>query len=213
MKKMMIVPLLTLVLLFSACQHEVREQLAVGEPLNIAVLVDEGFHDGEAYMPIGYLSNRGAELTVIGPERGLVTAYNSDFTILIQQAVHEVSVDDFDALILPGGQAPASLREREEVVEFARDFFETGRVVAAICHGPQVLITAGVMHGKNATGFGGIQEELEDAGVNYHDESVVIDGNLITSRTPPDLYDFALAIEQAVLISPTIEDMPPQPAI
>ena len=213
MKKMMIVPLLALVLLFSACQHEVREQLAVGEPLNIAVLVDEGFHDGEAYMPIGYLSNRGAELTVIGPERGLVTAYNSDFTILIQQAVHEVSVDDFDALILPGGQAPASLREREEVVEFARDFFETGRVVAAICHGPQVLITAGVMHGKNATGFSGIQEELEDAGVNYHDESVVIDGNLITSRTPPDLYDFALAIEQAVLISPTIEDMPPQPAI
>lgn len=213
MKKMMMFSLLALAILVTACQHEVREQLAVGEPYHIAILVDEGFHDGEAYMPMAYLMNRGAMISVIGPEEGLVTAYNSDFTIQIQRAVADVGVGDFDALILPGGQAPARLREREEVVDFARDFFESGKVVAAICHGPQVLVTAGVMHGKNATGFEAIREELEEAGATYHDEAVVIHDNLITSRTPPDLYDFSAAIEQAVLLSPGIQDIPQRPAI
>ncbi len=213
MKKNMMFSLLALAILITACQHEVREQLAVGEPLHIAVLVDEGFHDGEACMPMAYLTNRGARISVIGPEEGLVTAYNSDFTIQIQRAVADVEVDDFDALLLPGGQAPARLQEKEEVVDFAREFFKSGKVVAAICHGPQVLITAGVMHGKNATGFSGIREELEEAGATYHDESVVIDNNLITSRTPPDLYDFSLAIEQAVLLAPGIQDIPEYPAI
>ncbi len=213
MKKNVIVPLMGLFIMLIGCQPEVRHEVDLVDPVQIAVLVDEGFHDGEAYMPIGYLTNRGVQVTVIGPEIGLVSAYNSDFTIMIQRTVDEVGVDDFDALILPGGQAPARLREHETVVAFARDFFESGKVVAAICHGPQVLITAGVMEGMNATGFSGIQEELEEAGVNYMDESVVIHDNLITSRTPPDLYDFSKAIEQSVLVSPTIEDIPAQPVV
>lgn len=213
MKRKHLIPLLGLFLFFAACQPEVREEWVTADPVHIAVLVDEGFHDGEAYMPIGYLTNRGARVTVIGPETGLVTAYNSDFTINIQKTVEEVSTEDFDALVLPGGQAPAKLREHEHIVDFVRAFYESGKVVAAICHGPQVLITAGVMEGLDATGFGGIQEELEEAGANYLDESVVIHDNLITSRTPPDLYDFSLAIEQSVLISPTIDDIPPRPAM
>ncbi len=183
------------------------------EPVHIAVLTGEGFHDGEAFMPMGYLVNRGAAVTVIGVETGLATAYNSDFTIHVEKTVEDVSVDQFDALILPGGEAPAMLREHEEVVDFARDFYDSGKKIAAICHGPQILITAGVMDGKNATGFEGIREELEEAGVNYRDESVVIHQNLITSRTPPDLYDFSLAIEQSIMLEPTIEDIPPQPGI
>ncbi len=209
----MVVSAIALVFLIVACQPEVRHDPDMVDPINIAVMVDEGFHDGEAYMPIGYLTNRGAHITVIGPEPGLVTAYNSDFTIHIQRAVEDVDVDEFDALILPGGRAPSRLRENEAAVEFAREFFGSGKVVAAICHGPQVLITAGVMEGVDATGFEGIKEELEDAGVNYLDESVVIYNNLITSRTPPDLYDFSAAIEQSVLVAPTIEDIPPQPAL
>ncbi len=210
---MKLIPVLGLLFLFAACQPEVHHEADVVDPVHVAVLTGEGFHDGEAFMPIGYLVNRGAIVTVIGPETGLVTAYNSDFTIQIEKTVDEVAVDDFDALILPGGQAPSALREHESVVNFARDFFDSGKTVAAICHGPQVLITAGVMDGLNATGFGGIREEMEEAGVNFQDESVVIHDNLITSRTPPDLYDFSLAIEQAIMLEPTIEDIPPQPGI
>ncbi len=202
-----------LVLIFAACQPEVHREADVVDPVRIAVLTGEGFHDGEAFMPMGYLVNRGATVTVVGAETGIATAYNSDFTIHVEKTAEEVSVDHFDALILPGGEAPSMLREHESVVDFARAFYESGKTVAAICHGPQILITAGVMDGKNATGFEGIKEELEEAGVDFHDESVVIHDNLITSRTPPDLYDFSLAIEQAIMLEPTIEDIPPQPAI
>lgn len=212
MKKLFL-PLLGLFLIFNACQTEMQDVMEKAEKVNIAVLVDEGFHDGEAYMPMGYLTNRGAKITVIGPEQGLVKAYNSDFTIMIEKAIHEVSSGDFDALILPGGHAPAKLRENEAVVAFVREFFNTGKTVAAICHGPQVLITAGVMDGVDATGVGGIKGELEEAGANYRDESVVIYHNLITSRTPPDLYNFSEAIEQSVLISPTMDDIPARPAV
>ncbi len=208
-----IIPVLGLLFVFSACQPEVHHETEHLVPVNVAVLTGEGFHDGEAFMPIGYLVNRGATVTVIGAETGIVTAYNSDFTIHIEKTVEEVEVDDFDALILPGGEAPSALREHESVVDFARNFYDSGKTVAAICHGPQILITAGVMDGKNATGFEAIKDELEEAGALYHDESVVIHDNLITSRTPPDLYDFSLAIEQAIMLEPTIEDIPPQPAI
>ncbi len=183
-----------------ACQTEMSETAIEEEDLrtNVAVLVAEGFHDGEAYMPIGYLINQGYNVTVIGPERGVVRAYNSDFTIRIDKAVHEVNVGDFEALVLPGGTGPSVLREDERVVDFVRNFWETGKVTAAICHGPQVLITAGVMEGKTSTGVGAIQQELEEAGVVYVDESVVIDGNLITSRIPTDLHDFSSTINKEI---------------
>lgn len=164
----------------------------------VAVLLTEGFHDGEAYMPIGYLENKGMDITVIGPETGRVKAYNSDFEIVVQKRVGEVNVDEFDALILPGGKAPATLREDPAVVEFAKNFYNSGKPVAAICHGPQVLAKAGVLQDVTTTAVGGIQEELEDAGANYVDEALVIDGNLITSRVPGDLPVFSKAIERAI---------------
>lgn len=207
-----LIPLFTaMLMILAACQPETRQEAEVTAKPEIAVLTGEGFHDGEAYMPMGYLMNRGAEVTVIGPEEELVTAYNSDFTIYIERAIQDVDVADFDALIIPGGQAPDALREHEDVVDFARDFYNSGKVVAAICHGPQVLITAGVMDGVTSTGFEGIKDELEEAGANYVDESVVIHENLITSRTPPDLYEFSAAIEEEVLVAPDIEDLPAQP--
>ncbi len=204
MRKLFFIPLIGMLFVFTACPPDVVEEPEVVDRLQVAILTGEGFHDGEAYMPYAYLTNLGAEITVIGPEIGTVEAYNSDFTINIQRAVEDVRVEDFDALILPGGQAPARIREVEAVVDFARDFFNSGKPVAAICHGPQVLITAGVMDGKNATAFEGIQDEMEEAGVIFHDESVVIDENLITSRTPPDLYDFCAAIEEKLMREPHI---------
>lgn len=198
-REKMLVPFLLAVMLFMAvsCQTEIEVKEKTARP-HVAVLVAEGFHDGEAYMPIGYLLNQGHKVTVIGPERGTVKAYNSDFTINIQKAISEVGVHDFDALILPGGRGPAALRENDEVINFMRRFWETGKVTAAICHGPQVLVTAGILEGRTSTGFPAIQEEIERAGANFLDETVVIDGNLITSRVPDDLHDFSREIALAI---------------
>jgi protease I len=164
----------------------------------IAVLVAEGFHDAEAYMPIGYLVNQGYHITILGPERGTVKSYNSEFTITIDKAVTEVSPDDFLALILPGGRGPAVLRENEDVVNFVSEFWQTGKVTAAICHGPQVLVTARLLDGRTSTGTGGIKEEIEEVGATFVDEPVVVDGNLITSRNPGDLYVFSESIFKAI---------------
>ncbi len=212
-------PLLAIALLLTACPRAVDDIAEIGEPFarpNVAVLVTEGFHDGEAYMPIGYLTNQGMDITVIGPEIGTVTAYNSDFSIVIERAVRDVAVDDFDALVLPGGRAPSALREIPEVVEFAEEFFNSGKPVGAICHGPQLLLTAGVLEGRTCTAVGGIRDELEEAGAIYKDEEVVIDGNLITSRTPPDLAIFSQTIGEAVHETyepPVPRAVPPQPGM
>ncbi|HBX44874.1 MAG TPA: protease [Porphyromonadaceae bacterium] len=165
---------------------------------HVAVLVTEGFQDAEAYMPIGYLANRGVNITVIGPDTGRVKAYNSDFEIVIDKAVSDVTPDDFDALIIPGGKAPAKLKEDPASVEFAKNFFNTGKLVAAICHGPQVLAAAGVLKGVTTTGVNSIQGELEAAGAKYLDQALVTDKNLITSRVPDDLPVFAEAIDKAL---------------
>ena len=166
---------------------------------HVAFLVGEGVHDGETYMPMAYLVNRGAKVTIIGVEPGTVEAYNSDYTFKVQKSVGEVKVGDFDAMVIPGGQSPDWLRGHDKVVDFARDFFESGRPVAAICHGPQVLVAAGVLEGRAATCVAGISDEIEEAGAEYRDEAMVRDGNLITSRLPGDLPVFSRAIEEALL--------------
>lgn len=174
---------------------EVKDDQTAG---NVALLVAEGFHDGEAYMPLGYLVNQGYRVTVIGPDRGSVKAYNSDFTINIEKSVSEVSPEEFDALILPGGRGPSVLRENESVIEFVKAFWSTGKTTAAICHGPQVLVTADLLQGLTLTGTGGIREEIEQAGAVYVDSTVVVVGNLITSRNPQDLNNFSTSILKAL---------------
>lgn len=211
MKKMYFVVLPLLVLLLSGCADQVEEAEVFYDQPQVAVLVTEGFQDAEAYMPIGYLTNQGMDITVIGPDTGRVKAYNSDFTIDIKIAVEDLTVEGYDALILPGGQAPAALKENSTVVAFVKEFFETGKPVASICHGPQVLAAAGVLEGKTCTAVGSVQEELEDAGATFVDQELVIDGNLITSRTPPDLPAFCKAIDEAIEKSFEPEMLTPTP--
>lgn len=165
---------------------------------HVAVLVGHDFHDAETLMPMAYLANRGAEVTVIGVAPAVHQAYNSDIKVRVQEAIEDVSVDDFDALIIPGGGSPDWLRQHDSVVEFAREFTETGKVVAAICHGPQVLVTAGVLEGVQATCFGGMSDELVEAGADYADEPVLVDGNIITSRVPDDIPVWNATIEEAL---------------
>ena len=164
----------------------------------VAVLIAEGFQDAETLEPKLFLEERGAEVVVLGPAVGDVKAYNSEQVVTIEKAVEEANVEDFDALILPGGKGPAVLREHEAAVNFARDFIESGKPVAAICHGPQVLITAGVIEGRKLTSVSSIAEEVKEAGGEYLDEQVVVDENLITSRVPDDLPAFNEAILKAL---------------
>jgi protease I len=170
---------------------------------HVAFMVGEGVHDGETFMPMAYLINQGATVTVIGVHPGDVKAYNSDFRVHVQKSVSDVDVAQFDALVIPGGRSPAFLREHEEVLEFARQFFKSGKPVAAICHGPQVLVTAGVLDGFRATAVGSISGELEGAGSDYVDEPMVRDRNLITSRVPGDLPVFSAAIAESLVATGT----------
>ncbi len=180
----------------SACNEEINQEQTMQEPeqeksLKVAVLTGEGFQDQEVYMPLGYLANRNVKTVTVGEAKGSVKAYNNDFTVMIEKTVDEVSVDEFDALLIPGGKAPSSLRENEKIVAFAKEFLESGKPVAAICHGPQILIRAGVMEGRKSTAYKTVREELTEAGAGFQDTSLVVDGNLITSRNPGDLPVFA----------------------
>lgn len=164
----------------------------------VAVLIAEGFHDGETLEPKAFLEEHGAKVVILGPAEGDVKAYNSDQVVTIKKAVEDANVENFDALILPGGHGPAVLREHEAAVAFVRAFMESGKPVAAICHGPQVLITAGVVEGRTMTCVSSVAEEVQEAGGEYVDEPVVVDGNLITSRIPSDLPAFNKAILEAL---------------
>jgi protease I len=173
-----------------------------GGPLagkHIAFLVGEGVQDAEALVPMGYVVSRGAKVTVIGSEPGLVTPYNSDMQVYVQKAIGDVSPEDFDGLVIPGGRSPANLRQHEAIVAFARSMTESGKPVAAICHGPQLLVAAGVLEGKRATCFAGMADELREAGANYTDATMIRDANIITSRLPKDLPAFCAAFERALL--------------
>ena len=198
--KRVILPVIfiAIILLFPlSCQKkaQIKDESFSG---NIAVLVAEGFHDAEAYIPIGFFTNQGYKITVIGSAIGTVKAYNSDFTINIEKSVKDVGPENFDALILPGGRGPALLREDSNVVEFVKAFWGTGKVTAAICHGPQVLVTAGVLSGRTSTGTGSIKDEIEQAGGTFVDQTVVVDRNIVTSRNPQDLFNFSSAIFEAL---------------
>lgn len=198
-------------LVFIGCGEKAKEQGGAMEPIveeaesaqelsgkRLAVLIAEGFHDGETLKPKAFLEEHGARVVVLGPAVGEVKAYNSEQMVTIEKAVSEARVDDFDALILPGGKGPAVLRENEAAVNFARDFLNSGKPVAAICHGPQVLITAGVIKDRTLTCASSVAEEIREAGGEYRDEMVVVDGNLITSRGPRDIPAFNEAILTAL---------------
>ncbi len=194
--------ILSLFIVFASCQktdgnNSETDDLSLSGK-SVAFLITEGFHDGETMFPKAYLINHGADVMVIGVEPGTYTAYNSDITAQVQRSVQDVSPDDFDALVIPGGHSPGNLREYEEVISFVRAFVDSGKPTAAICHGPQVLVTAEVVANKTLTGFEAVEEEIIEAGAHFEDEEVIVDGNLITSRIPDDLPAFSMEIARAL---------------
>lgn len=160
----------------------------------IAILATHGFEESELQSPKEHLEQQGWEAHVISPEGGSIKAwaekdwgkeYNVDKTI------SEANAADYDALVLPGGVLnPDKLRTNEDALAFVQHFFEEKKPVAAICHGPQTLIDAGLVSGRKMTSVKAISQDLINAGANWVDEEVVVDNGLVTSRTPKDLPAF-----------------------
>jgi protease I len=160
----------------------------------IAILSTNGFEESELFEPKKALEENGAEIFIISPEKGKIKAWNHgnwSREIEVSLTVDEANWNDYDALVIPGGVInPDKLRRSQEAVTFVRRFFEGNKLVASICHGPQLLIEAEVVKGRKMTSFHSIKKDLVNAGANWIDSEVVFDEGLITSRNPQDLEAF-----------------------
>lgn len=162
----------------------------------VLIISADGFEDSELIQPFQQLNEEGVSADIASLRSGTITGKHG-VEVTANMAVDEVKPDDYDMLLLPGGKAPAELRKHENVLDIVRRFFQKNKPVAAICHGPQVLIGAGVMEGRTATSYPSVGDELKNAGATYQDQEVVIDGNLITSRKPEDIPAF---VQQILLL-------------
>ena len=163
----------------------------------VAMVLARNFEDVEAIDPKAFLEGRGATVTIVGlddkPIEGKKGAVlNPDTTFA------RTSVGEYDALVIPGGGSPEQLRINDAAVAFTREFVESGKPVASICHGPQLLISAEVLRGKTVTSVATIRDDVKNAGARYVDEPLSIDGNLITSRVPKDLPQFNEAVAESL---------------
>ena len=147
------------------------------------------FEDSELLVPYYRLKEAGGEVSVASLKRGAITGKHG-YEVAVDYTLDEVNPDDYAILVLPGGKAPELVRKEPKALEIARSFFARNKPVAAICHGPQILISAGLLQGRRATCYRSVADELKEAGALYEDREVVLDGNLVTSRQPADLPAF-----------------------
>lgn len=160
----------------------------------IALLATDGFEDSELAKPLEAVKNAGADVVVVSLERSEITGKDGT-GIGVDATIDEVSANDFDGLLLPGGVAnPDALRMNEDAVNFVRDFFTQHKPVGAICHAPWVLIEAGVVEGLTLTSWPSLRTDLENAGAKWVDEEVVVDEGLVTSRNPDDIPAFSAKV-------------------
>ena len=147
------------------------------------------FEDTELLVPWYRLLEENIGVDIVSIKTGSITGKHG-YKVVVEFSLEQIDPSSYDLLVLPGGKAPAKLRENGTLLAIVRHFFEENKPVAAICHGPQILVSADVLTGKKATCYKSVAEELKSAGAYYRDEDVVVDGNLITSRVPRDLPNF-----------------------
>jgi protease I len=162
--------------------------------MKVAILVTDGFEQVEMTEPRQALEAAGADTQIVSPMDGSVRGWKHHDpadVFEVDTPLAQASVNEFDALVLPGGVVnPDALRIKEEAVAFVRDFIQGGKPVAAICHGPWTLIEAGAVKGRTMTSWPSLRTDLKNAGAEWVDREVVVDGNLVTSRKPDDLPAF-----------------------
>ncbi|WP_102958682.1 type 1 glutamine amidotransferase domain-containing protein [Mangrovicella endophytica] len=168
----------------------------------IAILSTDGFEQDELIKPLEQLKAAGAQVHVVSLKDGTITGWDQDHwdkKVPVDRTLDAVSVGDYDALVLPGGQInPDKLRAEPQVVEFVRAFYQSKKPLAAICHAPWLLIEAGVVKDRQLTSFNSIKTDVINAGGNWVDREVVVDEGLITSRNPGDIPAFVAKIIEEV---------------
>ncbi len=165
---------------------------------HIAYLVEEGFEDLEFWVPLMRLREEGARVTVVGS--GSAQQYTGKHCLqaIPDMNAGDVSADDFDALVVPGGWAPDKLRRYTAVLDLVRGIYQQGKIVAAICHAGWVLASAGIVRGHRVTGSKGIKDDMINAGATWVDEAAFRDGNLVLGRVVEDIPDFCRELVQAL---------------
>ena len=164
----------------------------------VLVLAADLFEDMELLYPVYRLREEGVDVTVAGLDRSPVTGKKGHGPVEVDAAVDEVSEENFAALVVPGGFAPDKLRRSPEVLELVRAFDRSGKPIAFICHAGWVPISAGILKGRTATSVGAIRDDMVNAGVDWVDQETVVDGNLISARTPADLGPWMKALLSAL---------------
>jgi protease I len=168
----------------------------------VAILTENGFEEVELTSPMKALQDAGATVEIVSPQKGKVKAWNHDhwsIELPVDVQLDRADVDNYDALVIPGGVLnPDQMRTNPDCVDFAQQFLEERKPVAAICHGPQLLIETGMLRGKSMTSFPSIRSDIENAGAHWMDVEVVTDDGLTTSRSPKDLKAFNQRIIQEI---------------
>lgn len=166
----------------------------------VLIITAENFEDSELFVPYYRFLEEDMDVDIASlTKEKIVGKYG--YSIYPNLTFDEVNPEDYDALILPGGKAPEKIRKEKKVLEIVKFFMQKKKPIAAICHGPQILISAEVMKGKKATCYSAVSEELKNSGAIYKDREVVVDENLITSRTPRDLPAFMRELIKKLRVS------------
>ncbi|MDH5202057.1 MAG: type 1 glutamine amidotransferase [Nitrospirota bacterium] len=157
--------------------------------MNALIISADNFEDSELLVPYYRLKEDGIYVDIASMKKGTIKGKHG-YEVEVDKTLKEVNPNDYDILILPGGKAPETVRKEKEAIDIAKHFFDKNKPVSAICHGPQTLISAGLLKGRHATCYKSVAQEMKDAKAIYEDKEVVIDGNLVTSRQPSDLPAF-----------------------
>lgn len=157
--------------------------------MKILILSADNFEDSELLVPYYRFLEEGFQVEIASMKKETITGKHG-YEVAVDKTLEEVEPDRYDLLLLPGGKAPKTLRNQRAAQEIARKFFAAGKPVAAICHGPQVLVSAGLLNGRKATCYRTVAAELEEAGAQHLNREVVVDGNLVTARQPADIPAF-----------------------
>jgi len=172
------------------------------EGKKVAILTENGFEEVELTSPKQVLEEAGAEVHIVSPQQHKVKGWDHDhwsIELPVDKNLTDANPFDYDALMIPGGVInPDKMRINKNYINFAKDFLESGKPVAAICHGPQLLIETALLNGKKMTSYPSIRTDLENAGATWFNKEVVVDGNLITSRSPKDLDAFNEKLLEAI---------------
>lgn len=157
--------------------------------MKVLIISADNFEDSELLVPFYRFREEGAQVDIASMKKGIIRGKHG-YEIEANKVLKDIDPDQYDVLVLPGGKAPEAVRKEKKALEVARNFFDRNKPVAAICHGPQTLISAGLLNGRQTTCYKSVAAEMRKSGAQYEDREVVVDGNLVTSRQPSDLPAF-----------------------